>query len=121
MRNENSALSTDFRILCHHIYEYRKGLRSLVLHTMGIDERDQVECFLERRGIAYCIREVGDTKINVFFGKPDCVEIVRQFRSPALNELSNEEDFMLGIMLGYDRMAQCARYLKRQRQLPGRE
>ncbi len=114
MSNECSSLSTDFRILCHHIYEFRKGLRSLVLHTMAAEERQMVEAFLARRGIDFCIRAVGAKKINVFFGNPDCVQIVRNFRSTVLNELSHEEDFMLGIMLGYDRMGQCARYLKRR-------
>ena len=30
-----APVSSDFKILCHHIYEYHKGLRSLVLHTMN--------------------------------------------------------------------------------------
>ena len=29
--------------------------------------------------------------------------------------LEKEEDFILGIMLGYDRLRQCERYLKRKR------
>jgi len=29
-------------IFCHHIYEYRKGLRNLILHTMNIQNRDAV-------------------------------------------------------------------------------
>ncbi len=81
---------------------------------MSAEEREMVEAFLTRREIDFCIREVGAKKINVFFGNPDCVQIVRYFRSTVLNELSHEEDFMLGIMLGYDRMGQCARYLKRR-------
>lgn len=115
-----SMMSADFKILCHHVYEFRKGLRSLVLHTMRSDERVQVEDFLGSRGIAYCIYAVGAHKINVFFGSRDCVSIVRQFSSNCLNELSAEEDFMLGIMLGYDRVAQCDRYLRRKRHDRGR-
>lgn len=107
-------MSADFKILCHHVYEYRKGLRSLVLHTMGNAEREEVERFLASRSICFCIYEVGPAKMNVFFGNPDCVSIVRSFSSSSLNELSDEEDFMLGVMLGYDRMAQCRRYLKRK-------
>ena len=111
---DHREVSSDFKILCHHIYEYHKGLRSLVLHTMGNDERDLVERALEMRKISYCIFPLGERRMNVFFGNSDCVEIVRGFHSTSLNELTDEEDFMLGIMLGYDRAAQCKRYLRRR-------
>ncbi len=107
-------VSSDFKILCHHIYEYHKGLRSLVLHTMHSEERDLVERALTMRKISYCIFPVSEQRMNVFFGNPDCVEIVRGFHTTSLNELSDEEDFMLGIMLGYDRAAQCKRFLRRR-------
>ena len=109
-----APLSSDFKILCHHIYEYHKGLRSLVLHTMNNDERDLVERSLALRNISFCIQPVGDHRMNVFFGNPDCVEIVRGFHSASLSDLTDEEDFMLGIMLGYDRAAQCKRFLRRR-------
>ncbi|NLF41588.1 MAG: DUF2023 family protein, partial [Bacteroidales bacterium] len=47
----------------------------------------------------------------VFFGAKDCVEVVKTFVQKKLNELTPEQDFMLGIMLGYDRLKQCGRYL----------
>ena len=109
-----APVSSDFKILCHHIYEYHKGLRSLVLHTMNNDERDLVERSLALRNISFCIQRVGDHRMNVFFGNPDCVEIVRGFHSASLSDLTDEEDFMLGIMLGYDRAAQCKRFLRRR-------
>lgn len=43
--------------------------------------------------------------------KKKCVDVVKTF-SPKLNELTAEQDFILGIMLGYDRVKQCERYLK---------
>ncbi len=52
------------------------------------------------------------TKINIFFGNPDCVEIVKMFETESLNELTPEQDFILGIMLGYSREQQYTRYLK---------
>ncbi|PID90878.1 MAG: hypothetical protein CSA97_00635 [Bacteroidetes bacterium] len=116
MTTENGELSVDFRVLCHHIYEYNKGLRSLVLHTMCASERQNVESFLSQRGIEFCIQDIRKSRINVFFGNPNCVEIVRGFSSSALNLITDEEDFMLGIMLGYDRMGQCERYLRRRAQ-----
>ena len=33
----------------------------------------------------------------------------------SLSDLTDEEDFILGVMLGYDRLKQCERYLKRKR------
>jgi len=33
----------------------------------------------------------------------------------SLSDLTDEEDFILGTMLGYDRVKQCERYLKRKR------
>ena len=33
----------------------------------------------------------------------------------SLSNLTDEEDFILGTMLGYDRVKQCERYLRRKR------
>ncbi len=100
-------------VLCHHIYEYQKGLRHLVLHTMKGYERGDAENKLSRRNIEYHIVELTNGNINIFFGKEECVDVVRSFGDIALTHLTAEQDFILGIMLGYDRLAQCDRYLKR--------
>ena len=102
---------SDLRVFNHHIYEYEKGLRNLILTTEKGKYRDYIENKLQNRNIDYAINEVGNGKINVFFGEKSCVDVVKTF-SPRLNELSAEQDFMLGIMLGYDRVKQCERYLK---------
>ena len=52
-----------------------------------------------------------NNKINVYFGAKPCVDVVRTF-NPRLNELTPEQDFMLGTMLGYERVKQCERYMK---------
>lgn len=101
-------------VLMHHIYEYKKGLRNLVLHTMKAADRAQAELRLQHQGIAYLVCPVNEHKINVFFGAQECVEVVRRFGDKRLNEFSPEEDFILGIMLGYDRVRQCNRYLQRR-------
>ncbi len=101
------------QVLCHHIYEYQKGLRHLVLHTMKSADRALAVRKLERFGIEYHIVNVTDLKINIFFGSRECVDVVRTFGDVPLYELTNEQDFILGIMLGYDRVAQCERFLKR--------
>ncbi len=98
-------------VFTHHIYEYKKGLRNLVLHTMPVSARERVETKLDRLGIAYQIYPLCATRMNVFFGAPDCVEVVRTIGKPRLGDYTPEEDFILGTMLGYDRLLQCRRYL----------
>jgi hypothetical protein len=100
-------------VLNHHIYEYKKGLRNLVLHTMNSRDVSLAEEKLFRQGIMFFVQQVTAQKVNIYFGKEECVKIVRSFGAKSLSELSPEQDFMLGVMLGYDRMQQCERYLNR--------
>lgn len=102
------------KVLHHHIYEYKKGLRHLVLHTLDASFQEEAEQKLQQRGINYIVRHVTPTKINLFFGDKDCVEVVREIGNKRLNEFSPEEDFILGTMLGYDRLQQCKRYLQQK-------
>jgi hypothetical protein len=106
--------SGDMQILMHHIYEYRKGLRSLVLHTMPINELDKAEELLKRKGINHILQQVTSKKTNIFFGKKECIQIIKSFGKKSLSEFTDEEDFILGIMLGYDRNQQFTRYLERK-------
>lgn len=99
----------DLRVFYHHIYEYKKGLRSLILTTEKKDNRTIIEGKLQRENIPYVINEVNGKNINVFFGNKDCIAVVSTF-DKKLNKLSPEQDFMLGIMLGYDKILQCKRY-----------
>lgn len=101
----------DLRVFNHHIYEYKKGLRNLILTTEKAKYRDVIEEKLQHNGISYIIHEIKGDKINVYFGADPCIEVVKTF-SPKLNKLTPEQDFILGIMLGYDRVKQCERYLK---------
>lgn len=102
------------KVLVHHIYEYRKGLRSLVLHTIGSEFREEAVRKLTANKIDFVIQELDERKINIFFGAPECVDIIRNFGQKKLNQFTDEEDFILGIMLGYCRLEQCKRYLKRK-------
>lgn len=107
--------TAEMQILIHHIYEFNKGLRSLVLHTMSTDEQQKTEELLTRRKINYFLQYVNSKKINIFFGKKQCVEIIKSFNRKSLTEFTDKEDFILGIMLGYDRTQQCDRYIKRKK------
>ena len=106
--------TADMQILIHHVYEYKKGLRSLVLHTMNSSEREKTENLLQRKGISYFLQTVSVNKMNVFFGKEECIKIVKSFGDKSLSTYTDEQDFILGIMLGYDRSQQYDRYIKRK-------
>ena len=112
---ENSFFNEDkvMEVIRHHIYEFQKGIRNLFLHTCSIKCKEPAEKLLERYDIPYIIYQVSDKKINIFFGSSTCVDVVKSFEKVKLNEYTAEEDFILGIMLGYDRKAQCERYLLR--------
>jgi len=109
---KSEPLSSDMLILMHHIYEFKKGIRNLVLHTMKADEKEKAEALLKRRNITFYTKYVNAKKVNIFFGKEASVKIVESFGDIPLNAFSNEQDFILGIMLGYDCDQQCCRYIK---------
>ncbi len=102
-------------IFCHHLYEFEKGLRDLILYTGKKENKELIESKLKNRNIAYYIVDVNEYKINVFFGDKYALEVLKIFGDKPLNKLSDEEDYILGILLGYDRMKQCKRYLKRKK------
>ena len=90
----------ELKIFMHQIYEFKKGVRNLVLCTMCRTCASLLSERLERLGIAYRIQSVTDSKVNLYFGNRMCLETVATFVHKPLNELSAEEDFMLGTMLG---------------------
>ncbi len=102
------------KILAHYLYEYKKGLRNLVLYTGSVKEKNVIEKKLKMENISYHIQKVNGTKMNVFFGDSVCVEVIKQIKFESLSCLTEEQDFILGIMLGYDRLKQCKRYIKKK-------
>ena len=51
---------SDLRVFNHHIYEYEKGLRNLVLTTEKAKYRDFIENKLQNRKIDYAINDIGN-------------------------------------------------------------
>ena len=88
-------MATDMKVLLNHIYEFKKGVRQMVLYP-------------------YIIQPVGNNSLNLFFGRKECLDAIRLFITKPLNQLSPEEDFILGAMLGYDIRVQCERYCERK-------
>ena len=110
----NTYERLSMEIFLHHIYEYKKGLRRMVLHTAPARHRNKISDKLTGLGIDFIIDDVNETKINVFFGNPMCIDVIRSFRSLKLSSLSDEQDFILGTLLGYDTLVQCGRYVQRK-------
>lgn len=69
---------------------------------------------LESQQISYLIQEVGQRSVNLFFGKPECIDVIRLLIDRPLNQLTPEEDFILGVILGYDIRQQCKRFCSRK-------
>ena len=104
----------EIRIFLNHIYEFKKGVRNMVLYTMSKEHEKFAIRRLKNQKISYMIQEVGTNKINLFFGKPECMDIMQHIIVRPLNQLSAEEDFILGAMLGYDLCQQCKRYCSKK-------
>lgn len=93
------------------IYEYKKGMRDLSLHTCKCSELEEYTNLLDVLKTQYTIVNLGNDKVNLFFGNPACLDILKHFSSEKLNKLTPYEDFILGIMLGYSRDEQYQRLL----------
>jgi hypothetical protein len=100
------------KVFQHHLYEYDKGLRNLVLHTLPASQRAAVEAKLAAKGIDYVLQELPSGNIYVFFGADECVAVIRAIGKASLCDYTPEEDFILGTMLGYGRLQQCVRYIR---------
>lgn len=102
-----------FAVLNEQIYGYEHGIRPFVLQTMQTEDKAAIEKRLQRDKLNYYLQEAPNGKnLNVFFGDKPCVDVIKSFGNTPLNKLTPEKDFILGIMLGYDKTKQCERYLK---------
>lgn len=109
-----SGLPIEMKVLMNHIYEYQKGVRQMVLYTFNRRYAAYAIRRLEHQRIPYIVHPAGTDTINLFFGSKECLEAVRFVVNKSLADLSPEEDFMLGALLGYDIRMQCERYCRRK-------
>lgn len=109
-----TTVPIEMKVLMNHIYEYEKGVRQMVLYTFNKRYADYAVERLSHRNISYVIQPAGSDSLNLYFGSPECMDAVRLLITKPLNELSPEEDFILGTMLGYDLRRQCQRYCQRK-------
>ena len=104
------------QVFYHLIYEYRKGVRNMMLCTLPEDSEEKVKARLEKNNICYMIQRLNNGNMNVFFGKEECIIVAHNIcKSRPLNLLTPEEDFIIGALLGYSICEQCQRYCKKQK------
>ncbi len=99
-------------VFFHHIYEYQKGIRNLILHSCFRKDLPIMMKKLNNEGISYLVLPISKEKINIFFGDSECIDVIKSIGKVSLKDFTPEEDFILGIMLGYDRKKECQRFLK---------
>lgn len=104
----------DLKVFLNHVYEFKKGVRQMVLYTVNRKYEEFAIARLKSQKIEYLIQPIDRNKINLFFGRPECIHAIRCMVTRPLNQLTPEEDFILGAMLGYDICTQCKRYCKRK-------
>ena len=90
------------------------AVRNMVLFTFNKRHAEFATRRLQHSGISYIIQPVGNDRLNLFFGKKQCLDAIRMIVNRPLNQLTPEEDFILGAMLGYDICAQCERFCERK-------
>lgn len=108
------GITTEMKVLMNHIYEYEKGVRQMVLYTFNGKYEKQVVNRLKSLSIDYLVQPVGNGNVNLFFGNKACIDTIRLMVNRPLYQLSPEEDFVLGALLGYDINKQCERYCQRK-------
>ena len=69
MSAEEFSRYDSMKLFLHQIYEFQKGVRSLVLCTMCRTCASLLSERLERLGIAYRIQSVTDSKVNLYFAQ----------------------------------------------------
>lgn len=93
-------MDTDMRVLMNHIYEFKKGIRQMVLYTFNMKYEALVKERLQHQNIPYLVHPVGNGRLNLFFGRKECLDAIRLFVTKPLNQLTPEEDFILGLCWG---------------------
>lgn len=99
-------------LLNAYIYEIKKGTKLMALITTDSAKTKRYVEKIKKNMLSSAVVPLGK-KDNIFFGISECVDIFRGFYKNDLSLLSAQEDFILGIMLGYNRVEQCKRYLNK--------
>ena len=96
MEIANTMLSSELQVFLNYVYEYKKGVRNMVLCTLNRRYLAAAVARLDDQGICHFEQSANENNVNLYFGKPECIAAVRQFIVRPLHQLSPEEDFILG-------------------------
>ncbi len=111
LRQENAQ---ELKVFLNHIYELKKGVRRMALLTLKSKYMDFVMMRLDSQSIDYYVQPISNDRFNVFFGRKECVKMTKSIVVCPLKDLTPEQDFILGTLLGYDVCCQCERFLERK-------
>lgn len=70
---ETMVMPIDMKVLMNHIYEFKKGVRQMILFTFNKKYETFALERLKRQNIDYIIQPVGNDRLNLFFGKKECM------------------------------------------------
>ena len=116
MVTSENRVPSEMMVLMNHIYEYKKGVRHLVLYTLNRNFEQMATERLDSQNIPYIVQDASDRSVNIYFGRQECLDTIELIVTKPLNLLSPEEDFILGALLGYDLRMQCERFCKKKGQ-----
>ena len=72
----------DMKVLMNHIYEYKKGVRQMVLFTMNKRYETFALQRLDHQNIPYVLQPAGKNTVNLYFGRRECLEAIRLIVTP---------------------------------------
>ena len=84
----SDAFPADLKVFLNHVYEFKKGVRNMVLYTTNRKNESFAVARLASQHIAYCVQPVDSRRINLFFGRPECINAIRFMATRPLNELT---------------------------------
>ena len=83
--SEREAVGPEAKVLANHIYEYKKGVRRMILFTCNRRFEQQACHRLCRQSIDYVVQPAGKENVNVYFGRRECLDAIRLFVTRPLN------------------------------------
>lgn len=84
---QTEIIPIDLKVLMNHIYEYKKGVRRMILFTMNKRYEQFAIQRLERQNIPYVLQPAGKNTLNLYFGKKECLDAIRLIATRPLNEV----------------------------------
>ena len=72
----STGIPGEIKVFLNHIYEYKKGVRNMVLCTLNKCYEPIAVERLENQKICFIKQEASDRCVNLYFGKSECIETI---------------------------------------------